>query len=421
VRAAAHVLAAALAAAALSQRAPAAPVTAPAPGAPAARAAPPIATEPSIAALLSAAVPADGTTDVVLVDMPWTARAPRVRVATPIGAAPAAVKDVLLDPAHYRAVIPGLVRAESSPAPGGAIALEWELEVPLVNLSGKLTVRARADGVDFDLTGGDLAPGRIAFTIFPRPGGCTLVADAQLDIENSSWLLRRIMARSPVGQPAALIASAYVALRAVALRAEHVGDARAWRPGAPMAPTAAWRPDARLLGAPALGSLRGRGPLGLVARAPSQRLEGVAMVVGIGKPIAFVSARLRDPDSWHAFPGWHTVRPQPGPFGRGAEVEDNLPLADFDATWIAEPGPLPRWTARAGETRGARLGWEIFPGGLSGGTLAALVLYPRLETTGRLARRSIASEPLLEHGMAVALAFADATAMKHALEAAQGP
>ena len=44
------------------------------------------------------------------------------------------------------------------------------------------------------------------------------------------------------------------------------------------------------------------------------------------------------------------------------------------------------------------------------------MMYPRLETTGRLARKAIASEPLLEHGLAVAVAFADVTAMKTALE-----
>ena len=44
-------------------------------------------------------------------------------------------------------------------------------------------------------------------------------------------------------------------------------------------------------------------------------------------------------------------------------------------------------------------------------------MYPRLETTGFLARKAIASEPLLEHGLALAVALADLTAMKKALEA----
>jgi hypothetical protein len=242
------------------------------------------------------------------------------------------------------------------------------------------------------------------------------MVDARLDIANSSWLLRRIMSRSPVGEPAALVAGVYVALRAVALRAERKDEPKAWRPTAAMAPPPAWLPRGRLLAAPALAPLRALGPLGLVARTDTQRLAGVALAVAIARPIAGVTARLHDPRSWYGFPGWGRVDLRPGPYGDGAEVADSLPLVEFDATWTAEPGPLPRWTATAGAIQGARLGWEIFPATAPGTTDAVLLMHPRLETTGRLARRSIASEPLLEHGTALALAFANAIGMKTSLE-----
>ena len=100
-----------------------------------------------IAAALVAAMPADGMTDVVLIDHPATPRAPRVRVATVVRAAPALVKAVLMDPARYKAIIPGLVRYDVEGAPGAAFALSWELEVPLFNLEGRLLVRDRPDGV----------------------------------------------------------------------------------------------------------------------------------------------------------------------------------------------------------------------------------------------------------------------------------
>jgi hypothetical protein len=368
--------------------------------------------DPQMAAALGAALPAGLSNDVVVIDQPFVPRAPRARVATPVGALPAAVKAVLLDTAHYRAIIPGLVRVDVRRSPAGETTVGWELEIPLFNLSGRLTLRERSDGVEIQLTEGDLSPGRIVFAILPRPGGSALVVDAQLDVAHSTWLLRYIMAKSPVGQPAALVASIYVALRAVALRAEHLNDARAWRPGAPMAPPPTWLPDARPLAAAALAPLRARGAVGLVARTASQRLGGVAVALPISGPIGAVAARLHDPQSLRAFPGWHEVRTQPGPYGPGAVVEDNLPLAEFDATWTAEAGPLPRWTATAGATSGARLGWEMFPGATGNDTIAALLLYPRLETTGRLGRRSIASEPLLEQGMSLALAFADLVGMK---------
>jgi hypothetical protein len=397
------------------------PAAAPPAAAPPAAAPPPALRDADVTAALAAALPADASTDVLLIDQPSVPHAPRARAATAVAAPPATVKAVLLDTAHYRAIIPGLVRNETTPAAAGATALAWELEIPLFNLSGHLLMRERPDGVEMDLTEGDLSPGHIVFTVLPRPGGSALAVDAQLDVAHSTWLLRYIMAKSPVGQPAALVASIYVALRAVALRAERVGQPRAWRPGAPMAPPPAWLPDARPLASPTLAPLRARGAVGLIARTPSQRLGGVAVAMTIPASIATVATRLHDPQSLRAFPGWREVRTRPGPHGPGAEVEDNLPLADFDATWTAEAGPLARWTATAGATSGARLGWEVFPGASSNDTLAALVLYPRLETTGRLGRRSIASEPLLEGGMSAALAFADLVGIEALFAPASAP
>src|SRR6201999_786813 len=110
---------------------------------------------------------------------------------------------------------------------------DWELEVPIFNLSGRLAMRERPDGVTFELFDGDFAPGQIAFTMRANSrGGTTLTVDAVLDVKRSSWLLRRIIKRSPVGEPAVLAAAAYVALRAVALRAEHPDNRFAWRPRA---------------------------------------------------------------------------------------------------------------------------------------------------------------------------------------------
>jgi hypothetical protein len=371
-----------------------------------------------LAAALAAALPADGRSDLVEIDLPSVPDAPRVRAATRIAATPAAIKDVLLDPAHYQAIIPSLIRSnlETLNDPRmGAPVVGWELEVPLFNLSGRMALRNRPDGVTIELYEGDFAPGRLVFTVAPAPGGATLSLDAVLDVKRSSWLLRRIIKRSPAGEPAALAAAAYVALRAVALRAEHPTDRWARRSGAPLVPPPAWLPDAHPLVAPLLAPLRARGALAVLARTPSDRLGGVAVAVTLSAPPEAVAARLRDPASWRAFPGWQTIRVRPGPNGAGAEVEDDLPLVDCDATWIAQPGADIRWVAAAGATRGARLGWSLIPtpgpAGASS-TLAALTLYPRLEQTGSVGRRFIGAEPLLEEGLALGLAFADVAGVK---------
>jgi hypothetical protein len=393
------------------------PAGAPAPSA----AAPPVSDVPT---LLAAALPADGATDVVLVDWPAIPGAPHVRAATACTAPPAVIKRVLLDPRNYRKVVPALIRADvSSETLAGPPAVGWEIEVPLFNLEGKLVVTERPDGAEVTLVSGDLSPGRLTFTAVPRVGGgTTLLVDAQVDIRNSGWLIRRIIKLSPAGEPAGLAAAAYVTLRAVALRAEHIGMPRATRPTGIPAPPPEWSPSPRALADGRLAALRARGVVALVGRTWSQRLAGVAVAATLGVPAPHALGRLRDPQSWHAFPGWTSVKPLAGPNGVGAEVEDSLPFVDLEATWRAEPGGSPRWTATDGVTTGARMGWELYPldprANAGAPTLMALMMYPRLETTGRLARKAIASEPLLEHGLAVAVAFADLTAMKTALEAA---
>jgi len=198
----------------------------------------------------------------------------------------------------------------------------------------------------------------------------------------------------------------------VALRAEHPGARDAWRPTVPPGAPATWQPDPRALLAPGLAGLRASGVLAMVARHPNERLAGVVASVTIEAPAASVEGTLRDPRSWRAFPGWRSVELVRGAAGLGGRVEDNLPLLDLDATYGAI-GPM-RWSAVDGATRGARLGWTVAPEG-DRRAAAALSLYPRLETTGSVARRFIMAEPLLESGLALALSFADVASVKAAL------
>jgi len=365
---------------------------------------------------LGAALPTDGNSDLLLIQRATRQSPPHVVGATRTAATSAALKSALLDPARYRALIPALAGAAVVEQRPGSTLVDWELDVPLFNLSGRLALGDRPDGVTLDLIDGDLAPGRIVFSIGQNAGGgSTLIVDARLNVKRSSWLLRRIMARSPVGEPAVLAAAAYVALRATALRAEHLASTSAWRPTAP--PGSSRLPDPRPLAAESLAPLRAVGTLAIVNRETTGRLGGVAVGIGLRAPIASAQQTLRDPATWRAFPGWRTVRVLPGPNGAGAEVEDNLPLVDLDATWIADPGPAARWTVALGATRGARLGWNLYPVGGTPPTLAALTLYPRLEATGTVARRFIQAEPLLEEGLALALTFTDAAAIEAALDA----
>jgi hypothetical protein len=222
--------------------------------------------------------------------------------------------------------------------------------------------------------------------------------------------MRQIMKRSEWGESAALSAAAYVALRATALRAEHARDAAAFRPTAPMVASPPGQSDGRALAGPAFAPLVARGAAALVSLTPSGRLASVSVGVTSSREAATaLAARLADPRSWHAFPGWHDIRYVAPTTATPAQVvvEDAIPFVDFDATWSLEPAPRSTfWAAVEGAARGAWFGWNVFP--VAPSPVAVLTFSPRLAATGSIPRRFIEAEPLLEPGMSVALAFVDA-------------
>ena len=366
---------------------------------------------------LVAALDAAGGADVVAFELPAAAHAPRVRGATITRASVATIVAVFGDPGRFGALIPSLVRAEEIGRRGDARVVAWELEVPLFNLSGTMELRPRTGGVELALTEGDLSPGRIVLEAAPRADGrTTLTIDARLDVARSSFFLRHVMARSAYGEPAALAAAAFVALRATALRAEHVGDATAYRPNAtaPPSPSTPGAPDGHVLFAPAFAPLAARGAVAVVNVAPTGRLASAAVAVATSEPATALAARLADPRSWRAFPGWRHIQPMPPSATSPATVivEDAIPFVDFDATWRAEPAPRARWwTAIEGAARGAWFGWEVAPSARP--TEAVLAMSPRLTAMGSIPRRFVEAEPLLEHGLTLALAFVDAVSSTH--------
>lgn len=348
-------------------------------------------------------------TDVVAFDLPATPGAPHVRAATIACAPPATVLGVLNDPARFRALLPSLVRSDEIARRGDARVVAWELEVPLFNLSGKMELRPLPGGVELALVEGDFAPGRVAFEVAPRANACTTVTvDARMDVKRGSWFLRKVIARSPWGEPAALAAAAWTALRATALRAEHAREATAVRPVAPHLWPAPGVPDGRALARPPLARLAARGAVAAVASAETGRLMGVSVAVPVAPPAAGLTARLASPTSWRAFPGWQHVRPMPPVGGAPATVvvEDSIPFVDLDATWQPATSTPLTWKAVDGAARGAWFGWQLLDGPT--GAQAALTLAPRLELMGSIPRRLIAAEPLLEHGLSLALTFVDA-------------
>ena len=280
------------------------------------------------------------------------------------------------------------------------------------------------------LIDGDLSPGRVTFRATDAPGGrARLEVDARLDVRRSSCF-------SAGSWRAAPTASRRRWRRRSGWRCARPRCAPSTPPTRPpgarrrrSGPPPDLVPDGRALAGARAAPLRARGAVALVERTPGERLAGVAVAREIGLPAATVAAALRDPQWWRTFPGWKkvTIIPAPRPAAgapwipAGAEVEDSIPFVDFEATWTGQPGGGLRWVATSGAAHGARLAWHAWPAeGAPRRTVAVLALHPRLEQTGSIPRRLIAAEPLLEHGLALALTLVDAWSTLGALDAPRG-
>jgi hypothetical protein len=367
-----------------------------------------------------------GGAELVLFDQMRAGQATRVWLAAEVRAPVARVRAVLGDPEAYRRAVPSFVGAEviarRQTAAGSELRVAWELEVPLWNLTGKLWMRPRVDGVDLELTDGDLAPGLFELRVRPQgetPGASLLTIDARANVREANWATRRLAARSPVAEPAMTAAAAWVLLRALVLEAQRgsTPDPRRF-PTTPL-----FAPSPRTLDGEALA--RAARPFvssGLVAAAVRSRSDGRLDRVEVacastGTPQA-VRAALAEPQRWHALPGWREIKAlTPAAW----QVKSNLPFVNIDAVWTIQPGTPFRAQATLGRIKGAVLGWDVAGGpASSGGTVAVFSLHPRLEKSGYIPRRFIEAEPLLEHGFALGLAYVDALSLVQAAARAQG-
>ena len=145
----------------------------------------------------------------------------------------------------------------------------------------------------------------------------------------------------------------------------------------------------------------------------------VVQILALSRIKPGVAASLvAQPQTWQALPGWHKVIPaKPAGDCSNAtcwKVDAGFPFLDLDATWKIATQPW-RALALAGACQGAEMGLDLLPSGAA--TAVVLSLYPRVEKAGYVPRKSIDSEPLLEHGLSLGLAVVDTISLVRALDA----
>jgi hypothetical protein len=341
------------------------------------------------------------------------------------GLRPERIGAVLLDPDAMRAALPSLVRAEvlatRASSSGAAAAgptvvrdrlIAWEIEIPFFNLTGKAWLVHRGESVDLELVEGAFAPGRVRFTARSAPANQAVLVtcETRIDFRSANWILRRLARHDPWAETAMAAAANWVLMRAVALRAGARDGTPAPRPSGPMAPPALALIRGDEVARDTLSSLRERGRVALVRRGATGRLAFVSVGAVLDDPApGVVERRLSAPESWLPFPGWKSVRRHPAD-PTLFDVADNIALVDLDATWRWSEGASAR--AVAGSITGAALRWDFWPlpPTRTARVLATLSTYPRLDAAGFIERRMVAAEPLLEHALALAMAYADLAA-----------
>jgi hypothetical protein len=359
---------------------------------------------------------------------PAGARPVRVLLATRVSAPVEKVRQVIGDPAAFGKAMPSFRRVDvvsrRQRAPDETeFEVAWELEVPLRNLEGKLRLRVQESGVDLTLVEGDFAPGLFHLSARKEKDGgkdqSVLTIEGFANVRDANWATRQIAQRSAIAEPAITVAAVYVMLKSLARLAEGASPAR------PSVAMAAPEPSS-LNGAEVANAAnvyaKGTRVLVAVRSRADGRLARVEAAVHVSAPADKVTRRTMQPKPFLSMPGWKKITPTSGnpeecrdPAALCWQVDTNLPVFSLDGIWKIWPRP---WRARmvAGDSKGAVMAIDVLPSKPSGRATLVLSQHPRLDMAGYVARKLIAAEPFLEHGLALALTLVEAVSLGPALQ-----
>jgi hypothetical protein len=80
----------------------------------------------------------------------------------------------------------------------GVTTFDWNIDVPLVGVSGRMRMNDESPRVAIDAVSGALSGGRWLFELAPVGDKATLVTGwARFDFSNSTWLLEKLLASDP--------------------------------------------------------------------------------------------------------------------------------------------------------------------------------------------------------------------------------
>jgi ribosome-associated toxin RatA of RatAB toxin-antitoxin module len=146
----------------------------------------------------------------------------QVALLTMVDAPKQKLASVVYEPAKYPEFIPNLAKQKVTEESKNHLKLEYELEVPMVNLEGTSKMTIEDDGsVDVVAVDGDIKRGRWRWEFNALSETTTVpVHYAYSDVSETSWFVKKLIEKQPLFEHGIVVAASTVAVRAMKARAE---------------------------------------------------------------------------------------------------------------------------------------------------------------------------------------------------------
>jgi ribosome-associated toxin RatA of RatAB toxin-antitoxin module len=146
----------------------------------------------------------------------------QVALLAAVGASKQTLASVVHQPAKYPEFIPNLAKQRVTEESKNHLKLEYEVEVPMVNLEGVSRMTIEDDGsVDVIAVDGDIKRGRWRWELYALGDKMTVpIHYAYSDVSETSWFVKKLIEKQPLFEHGIVVAASTVAVRAMKARAE---------------------------------------------------------------------------------------------------------------------------------------------------------------------------------------------------------
>jgi ribosome-associated toxin RatA of RatAB toxin-antitoxin module len=137
-----------------------------------------------------------------------------------------ATRDKVVKIAHdaerFPEFVPNLVRYDVSKRKDGGLLLDYEIDVPMVNIEGQMNMDiGKNDQIEMTAVAGDIKRGQWLWTFQSLGPNLTVPINySYTDVTDTSWFVRKLVEIQPLFEHGVVVASSTVQVRAIKERCE---------------------------------------------------------------------------------------------------------------------------------------------------------------------------------------------------------